>query len=43
VSLYNKSSQSITDSGGTARLFQMAGHGVAADLALSGRVDIKKK
>ena len=28
----------VPDSGGTARLFQMAGHGVAADLALSGRV-----
>ena len=28
----------IPDSGGTARLFQMAGHGVAADLALTGRV-----
>ena len=26
------------DSGGTARLFQMAGHGLAADLALTGRV-----
>ena len=28
----------IPDSGGVARLFQMAGHGVAADLALTGRV-----
>ena len=28
----------VPDSGGTARLFQMAGHGLAADLALSGRV-----
>jgi enoyl-CoA hydratase/carnithine racemase len=28
----------IPDSGGTARLFQIAGHGVAADLALTGRV-----
>jgi enoyl-CoA hydratase/carnithine racemase len=28
----------VPDSGGTARLFQMAGPGVAADLALSGRV-----
>src|SRR5665213_3532429 len=28
----------IPDSGGTARLFQMVGHGVAADLALTGRV-----
>ena len=28
----------IPDSGGTARLFQMAGHGLAADMALSGRV-----
>lgn len=27
----------IPDSGGTARLFQMAGHGFAADLALTGR------
>jgi enoyl-CoA hydratase/carnithine racemase len=27
----------VPDSGGTARLFQMAGHGVAADLALTGR------
>ncbi len=27
----------IPDSGGVARLFQMAGHGVAADLALTGR------
>jgi enoyl-CoA hydratase/carnithine racemase len=27
----------IPDSGGTARLFQMAGHGLAADLALTGR------
>ena len=26
------------DTGGTARLFQMAGHGLAADLALTGRV-----
>ncbi len=28
----------IPDTGGVARLFQMAGHGVAADLALTGRV-----
>ena len=28
----------IPDSGGTARLVQMAGHGLAADLALTGRV-----
>ena len=28
----------ITDSGGTARLFQMCGHGVAADLVMTGRV-----
>jgi enoyl-CoA hydratase/carnithine racemase len=28
----------VPDSGGTARLFQMAGHGLAADLALSGRI-----
>ena len=28
----------ITDTGGTARLFQIAGHGVAADMALTGRV-----
>jgi enoyl-CoA hydratase/carnithine racemase len=28
----------VPDSGGTARLFQMAGHGIAADLALTGRV-----
>jgi enoyl-CoA hydratase/carnithine racemase len=28
----------IPDSGGTARLFQMAGHGLAADMALSGRM-----
>ena len=28
----------VPDSGGTARLFHMAGHGVAADLALTGRV-----
>ena len=27
----------IPDSGGTARLFQMAGHGLVADLALTGR------
>ncbi len=27
----------ISDSGGTARLFQMAGHGLIADLALTGR------
>ena len=27
----------ITDSGGVARLFQIAGHGLAADLALTGR------
>jgi enoyl-CoA hydratase/carnithine racemase len=28
----------IPDTGGMARLFQMVGHGVAADLALTGRV-----
>jgi enoyl-CoA hydratase/carnithine racemase len=28
----------IPDSGGVSRLFQMAGHGIAADLALTGRV-----
>lgn len=28
----------VPDSGGTARLFHMAGHGLAADLALTGRV-----
>lgn len=28
----------IPDSAGAARLFQMAGHGIAADLALTGRV-----
>ena len=28
----------IPDSGGAARVFQMAGHGLAADLALTGRV-----
>jgi enoyl-CoA hydratase/carnithine racemase len=28
----------IPDSGGVARLFQMVGHGVAADLALTGRI-----
>ena len=28
----------VPDSGGTGRLFQMAGHGLAADLALTGRV-----
>jgi len=28
----------VTDSGGLARLFQMAGHGVALDLALTARV-----
>jgi enoyl-CoA hydratase/carnithine racemase len=28
----------IPDSGGTARIFQMAGHGLAADMALTGRV-----
>lgn len=28
----------VPDSGGVARLFQMAGHGVASDLALTGRV-----
>jgi enoyl-CoA hydratase/carnithine racemase len=28
----------VPDSGGTARLFQMAGHGLAADLCLTGRV-----
>ena len=27
----------VPDTGGTARLFQIAGHGVAADLALTGR------
>ncbi|MGH0037353.1 MAG: enoyl-CoA hydratase/isomerase family protein [Myxococcota bacterium] len=27
----------VPDSGGTARLFQMAGHGLAADLVLTGR------
>jgi enoyl-CoA hydratase/carnithine racemase len=27
----------VPDSGGTARLFQIAGHGLAADLALTGR------
>jgi enoyl-CoA hydratase/carnithine racemase len=27
----------VPDSGGTARLFQMAGHGVVSDLALTGR------
>ncbi len=27
----------VPDSGGTARIFQMAGHGLAADLALTGR------
>ena len=27
----------IPDSGGTARLFQMAGHGLVADLAMTGR------
>jgi enoyl-CoA hydratase/carnithine racemase len=27
----------IPDSGGTARLFQMAGHGLIADLAMTGR------
>jgi enoyl-CoA hydratase/carnithine racemase len=27
----------VPDSGGTARLFQMAGHGLIADLALTGR------
>lgn len=27
----------VPDSGGTARLFQMAGHGLVADLALTGR------
>ncbi len=27
----------VPDTGGTARLFQMAGHGLAADLALTGR------
>jgi enoyl-CoA hydratase/carnithine racemase len=28
----------VPDTGGTARLFQIAGHGLAADLALTGRV-----
>jgi enoyl-CoA hydratase/carnithine racemase len=28
----------IPDTGGVARLFQMAGHGLAADLALTGRI-----
>ena len=28
----------VPDSGGTARLFQIAGHGLVADLALTGRV-----
>ncbi len=28
----------VPDSGGTARLFQMAGHGLASDLALTGRI-----
>ncbi|MHB8511602.1 MAG: enoyl-CoA hydratase/isomerase family protein [Actinomycetota bacterium] len=28
----------IPDSGGVARLFQMAGHGIASDMALTGRV-----
>jgi enoyl-CoA hydratase/carnithine racemase len=28
----------IPDTGGMARLFQMVGHGLAADLALTGRV-----
>jgi enoyl-CoA hydratase len=28
----------IPDSGGAARIFQMAGHGLAADLALTGRI-----
>lgn len=28
----------VPDSGGTARLFQMAGHGLVADLVLTGRV-----
>ncbi len=28
----------VPDTGGTARLFQMAGHGLVADLALTGRV-----
>jgi enoyl-CoA hydratase/carnithine racemase len=28
----------VPDSGGTARLFHMAGHGVAADLCLTGRI-----
>jgi enoyl-CoA hydratase/carnithine racemase len=27
----------VPDTGGTARLFQMAGHGLVADLALTGR------
>ena len=28
----------IPDSGGVARLFQMAGHGIASDMALTGRI-----
>ena len=28
----------VPDSGGTARLFQMAGHGLVSDLALTGRI-----
>jgi enoyl-CoA hydratase len=28
----------VVDSGGLARLFQIAGHGVASDMALTGRV-----
>ena len=28
----------MPDSGGAARIFQMAGHGLAADLALTGRI-----
>ena len=28
----------VPDSGGVARLFQIAGHGLAADMALTGRV-----
>ena len=28
----------VPDTGGTARLFQIAGHGLAADLALTGRI-----
>ncbi len=28
----------VPDTGGTARLFQMAGHGLVADLALTGRI-----